>query len=74
MSWIAIELFLLFSLDIITAPLSQVVALWWPVFLIIAGLGLVIMFFMWNKRTLAARDAAEDDADDFSDIDDGDDR
>lgn len=67
-------LFLLFSLDIITAPLSQVVALWWPVFLIIAGLGLVIMFFMWNKRTLAARDAAEDDADDFSDIDDGDDR
>ena len=29
---------------------------------------------MWNKRTLAARDAAEDDADDFSDIDDGDDR
>lgn len=67
-------LFLLFSLDIITAPLSQVVALWWPVILIIAGLGLVIMFFMWNKRTLAARDAAEDDADDFSDIDDGDDR
>lgn len=57
---------LLFSLDVIQQPFLQFASRWWPVLLIAAGFCLVILFFIWNKRSIRLEDAD----DDFNDLED----
>lgn len=57
---------LLFSLDIITEPFLQLASRWWPLVLIVAGLFLVILFFIRNTNKIELDDVE----DDFNDLDD----
>ena len=57
---------LLFSLDIVQQSFLHLASRWWPVVLIAAGICLVILFFIWNKRSIQLEDAD----DDFSDLED----
>lgn len=57
---------LMFSLDIIQEPFLQLASRWWPITLIMAGLCLVILFFIRNKHSIQL----EDEEDDFKDLDD----
>lgn len=58
--------FLLFSMNIIQEPFLQLASRWWPVVLIMAGLSLVILFFIWNKGNIQLEDA-DDDLEDLDD-------
>ena len=51
---------LLFSLDVIQQPFLQFASRWWPVLLIAAGFCLVILFFIWNKRSIRLEDVDDD--------------
>lgn len=57
---------LLFSLNIITQPFLQLASRWWPLVLIMAGLFLVVLFFIRNSNKIQL----EDVEDDFNDLDD----
>lgn len=57
---------LLFSLNIITEPFLQLASRWWPLVLIVAGLFLVILFFIRNTNRIELDDVE----DDFNDLDD----
>lgn len=57
---------LLFSLNIIQEPFSQLASRWWPLVLIAAGFCLVILFFVWNANNIQL----EDVEDDFNDLED----
>lgn len=57
---------LLFSLNIVQKPFLQVASRWWPIVLIVAGICLVILFFIWNKHSIQL----EEDDDNFEDVDD----
>jgi len=63
-------IFLLFSLDIITKSFSSLAAIWWPVILILGGIGLLIVFFMENKfsKNSSFEKIKETENDDFSDV------
>jgi len=59
--------FLLFSTDVIALPFIAFLGRWWPLFFVVGGLGLVVLFFLW-KNNNPFKDSAEDLDDDFSDI------
>ncbi|AEE16304.1 LiaI-LiaF-like domain-containing protein [Treponema brennaborense] len=60
--------FLLFSLDVIVQPFSEVAARWWPSMLILMGIGLVVLFFSRSRDDAVLTDDGDDD---FADSDDG---
>lgn len=59
--------FLLFSTDVIALPFMAFLGRWWPLFFVVSGLVLVVLFFLWKNNNPFKASADEID-DDFSDI------
>ena len=58
-------IFLLFSLDIIVAPLINLVSQWWPVFFIIAGMGLILLFYIKKQKIIKLDDIDDEESEDL---------
>ena len=56
---------MLFSLDIIVAPLINLVSQWWPVFFIIAGMGLILLFYIKKQKIIKLDDIDDEESEDL---------